>query len=127
MKLSVVSAALCGLLASAVPALAAADKFAKYKSQSSNSIKTDDGLFNELTQGSRDYWVATLLTALPAQYGCQPCREFQPEWELVASQWNKLDKKGETKVLFTTADFPENKATFQKACDEDTSEAEFVC
>ena len=99
----------------------AADKkttttFKKYhtKSLSSTPLKLDDASFAELTALPREFAIVVLLTAMPAQFGCQLCRQFQPEWDILAKSWVKGDKKGDSKVLYGTLDFPDGKGTFQK-------------
>ncbi|KAK5107291.1 hypothetical protein LTR62_001420 [Meristemomyces frigidus] len=76
-------------------------------------VKLDDQSYNELTKAPRDYSIAVLLTALDARFSCNLCNEFQPEWELLGKQWTKGDKKAEGRMLFTTLDFLDGKATFQ--------------
>jgi oligosaccharyltransferase complex subunit gamma len=44
------------------------------------------------------------------------CREFQPEWELLAKSWTKGDKKSESRLVYGTLDFTDGKATFQGVC-----------
>ncbi|KAE8334671.1 hypothetical protein BDV24DRAFT_156668 [Aspergillus arachidicola] len=90
-------------------------KFERYQSLSrSIPIELDDSSFEDLTSKPRDYHVAVLLTAAEARYGCILCREFQPEWELISRSWNKGPKPDGLKMLFTTLDFSNGKATFQK-------------
>ena len=88
-----------------------ADNFAK--AQSSGSLKLDDSSYSKLTAAPRDYAVAVVLTALEPRFGCALCREFQPEWELLAKSWAKGDKAGESRLLFGHMDFMDGKATFQ--------------
>jgi len=76
-------------------------------------LKLDDASYGKLTNAPRDYSVAVLLTALKPQFGCQLCRDFEPEWELLAKSWTKGDKKGESRLLFGTLDFIDGKGTFQ--------------
>jgi oligosaccharyltransferase complex subunit gamma len=111
-----------GLVASLLPftALAAkkpatVDRFQQYhtKALSSTPLKLDDAQYGKLTTAPRDYSVAILLTALDARYGCQMCREFQPEWELLSKSWTKGDKKGESRLIYGTLDFTDGKTTFQ--------------
>jgi len=66
-----------------------------------------------LTSSPRDYSVAVLLTALDNRFGCQLCREFQPEWDLLAKSWTKGDKTGESRLIYATLDFADGKAIFQ--------------
>ncbi|KAL9108551.1 MAG: hypothetical protein Q9227_006637 [Pyrenula ochraceoflavens] len=97
-------------------ALSAPEKFQKFhsRSQSSTPLDLSDSTYDQLTSAPRDYIVGVLLTAQEAKYGCQICREFQPEWELIAKSWAKGDKNGESRVLFGTLDFSKGKSTFQK-------------
>ncbi|XMA07677.1 hypothetical protein WAI453_000468 [Rhynchosporium graminicola] len=112
-----------GLVVSLLPftALAAktptADKFETFhtKALSSSPLKLDDTLYGKLTSAPRDYAVAVLLTALEPRFGCQLCREFQPEWELLSKSWIKGDKKGESRLIYGTLDFVDGKNTFQSA------------
>jgi oligosaccharyltransferase complex subunit gamma len=83
------------------------------QSQSSTPLKLDDPSFSQLTKAPRDYTVAVLLTALETRFGCILCREFQPEWDLLARSWIKGDKNGESRLLFGTLDFVDGKNTFQ--------------
>ncbi len=94
-----------------------ADKFRTYHSRSLSStpLDIDDTIYEDLTSTPRDYSIAVLLTATEAKYGCKLCRDFAPEWDLVAKSWNKGDKKGESRLLFSTLDFSMGRNTFQKA------------
>ena len=99
---------------SCVAAAAAGDKFQTYHAQSKSApIDLDDSIYTDLTSNPRDYYVAILLTAMEARYGCQLCREFQPEWELVARSWSKGASQ-DSRILFGTLDFGRGKSTFQK-------------
>lgn len=100
----------------AIAAKASSGTFQTYHSRSlkSTPLEIDDITYENLTSAPRDYSIAVLLTATEAKYGCKLCREFAPEWELVAKSWNKGDKKGESRLLFSTLDFSNGKNTFQK-------------
>ncbi|KAH7390582.1 hypothetical protein BKA66DRAFT_459287 [Pyrenochaeta sp. MPI-SDFR-AT-0127] len=76
-------------------------------------LKLDDAGYAHLTKAPRDYSVAVLLTALETRFGCQLCREFQPEWDLLGKSWVKGDKDGKTRLVFGTLDFVDGKNTFQ--------------
>ncbi|GJN86665.1 oligosaccharyl transferase subunit ost3/OST6 [Purpureocillium lilacinum] len=78
----------------------------------SSTIQLNDVSYKSLTAAPRDYSVAVLLTALDARFGCQLCREFQPEWDLVGKSWTKGDKKGEARMIFGTLDFSEGRDIF---------------
>lgn len=102
------------------PALAAkkpaGSNFETYHARavSSTPIGIDDQGYEQLTSAPRDYSVAVLLTALEDKYGCKLCRDFHPEWNMIANSWQKGDKKGESRTLFTTLDFSKGRATFVK-------------
>lgn len=92
------------------------DKFTDARAKSldlGRPLKLDDGGYNSLTKGQRDFSVAVLLTALETRFGCVLCREFQPEWDLLGKSWVKGDKDGKTRTLFGTLDFVDGKNTFQ--------------
>lgn len=95
-----------------------ADKgsFERYQSQflSSPPLKLDDAAYDQLSAIPRNYSTVVLLTALEARFGCQLCKDFQPEWDLLAKSWAREDKRGETRTVFGTLDFTDGKNTFQK-------------
>ena len=84
------------------------------KALSSTPIKIDDTSYNELTASPRDYSAVVLLTALEARFGCHVCREFQPEWDVLAKSWTKGDRQGKSRLIYATLDFVDGKNTFQK-------------
>ncbi|CAL3971350.1 hypothetical protein PZA11_007859 [Diplocarpon coronariae] len=110
-----------GLVATLLPfaALAAkkpaADRFQQYhtKALSSTPLKLDDNLYGKLTSAPRDYSAVVLLNAMDPRFGCQLCREFQPEWDLLSKSWIKGDKKGESRLIYGTLDFNDGKNVFQ--------------
>lgn len=93
---------------------ASGERFKEFHSlaRSSPALKLNDASYKSLTATPRDYTVAVLLTALDARFGCQLCREFQPEWDLVAKSWLKGDKEGDSRLLFGTLDFAEGRDVF---------------
>ncbi|KAJ5455808.1 uncharacterized protein N7458_004072 [Penicillium daleae] len=91
------------------------DTFQKYQSLSrSGPVDLDNAAFEELTNAPRDYYAAVILTAMDVRYGCAMCREFEPEWNLIAKSWNKGNKPDDLKVVFGTLDFDQGKTVFQK-------------
>ncbi|KAI4103963.1 MAG: hypothetical protein L6R37_003525 [Teloschistes peruensis] len=84
------------------------------KFTSSPPLKLDDSLYEQLTATPRDFAIAVLLTALEARFGCQLCRDFQTEWDVLGQSWAKGDKKGNSRLLLGTLDFADGKGTFQK-------------
>ena len=100
-------------LAAKKPSASTFDTFYS-RSLSSTPISIDDEGFEELAATPRDFSVAVLLTALEAKFGCKLCRDFQSEWDVLARSWQKGDKKGEGRTLFTTLDLSNGRATFMK-------------
>ena len=90
------------------------------RAASSSPLDIDDQAYDQLTKAPRDYSVAVLLTALDAKFGCQLCKNFQPEWDIIARSWQKGDRKGETRTLFTTLDFSNGRQTFMKVSEAPT-------
>lgn len=106
------------LLSGAFAAQSSPERFEKYQGLSrSGPVDLESSSFAELTTAPRDYYAAVLLTALDARYGCAMCREFDPEWSLMARSWNKGSKPDDLKVVFGTLDFDKGKAVFQKVLD----------
>jgi oligosaccharyltransferase complex subunit gamma len=108
------------LLSLSTPILAAKkdasteDKFKTWHSKalSSAPVKLDDAKYKDLTKTPRDYAVAVLLTAMEPRFGCQLCREFQPEWDLLGRSWTRGDKSGASRLVYGTLDFAEGRDTF---------------
>ncbi|KAK0644408.1 dolichyl-diphosphooligosaccharide-protein glycotransferase [Cercophora newfieldiana] len=82
------------------------------KSLASSPVKLLDASYRELTSAPRDYTAAILLTALDARFGCQLCREFQPEWDLLSKSWVKGDKSGDSRLILATLDFSDGRDIF---------------
>ncbi|KAK8049369.1 Dolichyl-diphosphooligosaccharide-protein glycosyltransferase subunit 3 [Apiospora phragmitis] len=102
-----------GTLAAKKPA-SPADTFNDFhtKAISTTPVKLADKSYKKLTASPRDYSVAVLLTAMDARFGCQLCREFQPEWDLLAKSWLRGDKNAESRIIFSTLDFSDGRDTF---------------
>lgn len=76
-------------------------------------LQLTDTLYEELTTGPRNYTAVVLLTALEARIGCQLCRDFAPEFDLLAKSWNSAHK-GPDGLFFGELDFANARTTFQK-------------
>lgn len=77
-------------------------------------VSLTEQAYDELTTGPRDYYSAVILTAMDAKYACGICREFAPEWDIIAKSWQKSVKKGEQRVVFGTVDFDQGRNIFVK-------------
>lgn len=105
--LCAVSCALC--------AGSSSDRFEKYQSLSPlGPLDLDDSLYEDIISKPHDYHVAVLLTATESRFGCILCREFQPEWDLIARSWNRGSQADSPRLLFGSLDFSNGKGTFQK-------------
>lgn len=113
--LPALSSLLC-LLSGALCAQSTANRFEEFNSLSRPApLVLDDSVYDAIASTPRDYHAAVLLTATDPQFGCALCRAFEPEWELIARNWNKgFDPDSMPPMLFGTLDFRNGKRTFQK-------------
>ncbi|ORZ18679.1 hypothetical protein BCR42DRAFT_411396 [Absidia repens] len=81
-------------------------------SKENGVVKMDSNAYFQYTQGKRDYGLVVLLTALGDQIRCVPCREFDPEYKLVASSVHK--SKHSDQVFFGHLDFQDGQAVYQQ-------------
>lgn len=88
------------------------------KALSSSPIKLKETSYQSLTASPREYSAVVLLTALGTKFGCQLCREFQPEWDVLGHSWAKGDKAGESGLLFGTLDFADGRDVFMSVCSQ---------
>jgi oligosaccharyltransferase complex subunit gamma len=117
MKLFTFIASLLYFIPATLAAAPITDKFEKYQSISRLApLQLNDLSYDDITSKPRDYHVAVVLTATEARFGCVLCRDFQPEFDLIARSWNKGSKPDDLKLLFGTLDFRNGKAAFQKVC-----------
>ena len=120
LEMKLLSVAILSFLSSS--ALAArkgvpSDGFIKFHTEqlsAPGALKLDQESYDELINGPRNYSSVVLLTAQAAQFSCQLCKDFQPEWDLLARSWVKGDRAGESRVVFGTLDFFDGKLAFQK-------------
>lgn len=87
--------------------------FDSYKS-TTFPLELDEAGYNDLTTGPRDYSAAILLTARPAKYACQICKDFDSEWSLIGKTFQKGDRKNENRILVSTVDFDNGRNVFMK-------------
>jgi len=62
-----------------------------------------------------DGGILVQLTALGAQYQCAMCRDFDPEFAVVAQSWRKAHPRSDG-VFFATLDFAEGRQIFMRVC-----------
>ncbi|KAG5989532.1 hypothetical protein E4U54_004310 [Claviceps lovelessii] len=108
-------ASACALVTSAFAAdKSSQERFVQFTrlSRHSNPLQLNEASYKTLTTSPRDYSVAVILTAMDPRFSCSLCREFKPDWELIASSWTKGDRKQESRLLFGVLDFSEGKDIF---------------
>ncbi|GAA5857818.1 hypothetical protein JCM8547_005991 [Rhodosporidiobolus lusitaniae] len=110
---SVLLASLLPLLASAAPSKAA-DKYRALARSSNGLLSLTAAQYDELVAQPRDYSVSVVLTALGAQYKCQPCQLLQPEYAAVAKQWQHAKKEDGEEHFFAYVDFQTGPEIFQR-------------
>ncbi|SAM01804.1 hypothetical protein [Absidia glauca] len=87
-------------------------RLAKLSQDNHGLVKLDSNSYFKYTQGKRDYGLVVLITALGDQFRCVPCREFDPEYRLVASSFQKTDHSD--RVFFGHLDFEDGQAVYQQ-------------
>ncbi|CAG8500430.1 3994_t:CDS:2, partial [Scutellospora calospora] len=82
-------------------------------SQNLGVLELDSNLYDEFVDKPRNYSLAVLLTALDPQINCIPCKEFDPEFRLVAKSW--LDSGDEpSRLYFGVLDFKNGREVYAK-------------
>ncbi|KAF9577736.1 oligosaccharyl transferase subunit ost3/OST6, partial [Lunasporangiospora selenospora] len=90
-------------------------KFAKLQSmalENKGIVELDSALFDEFVSTPRNYSIVILFTAMGPQFQCTPCKQFEPEFKLVASGWSRLPEK--SKLFYARLDFEVGQMVFQK-------------
>lgn len=110
---------LLGLAGALLPAALAAnpgrEHWADLASKSKNGIiKLDSESYDDILSGDRDYGVLVELTALPAQFKCNPCHEFEPVYQELAKSWQRAPKDARDHYFIAQLDFENGQAVYQK-------------
>ncbi|WWC60794.1 uncharacterized protein I303_103370 [Kwoniella dejecticola CBS 10117] len=77
-------------------------------------IKLDSASYEELLASDREYSVSVVLTALPAQFKCQPCHDFDPAFHQVAASWRRKPRHVRDGHFFAQLDFADGQAVYQQ-------------
>lgn len=77
------------------------------KADSNGIVRLNDASFRELTQAPRDHYAIILMTALGTQFNCVFCREFDPEFTVLAQSSQDAD------LYFGHLDFTSGQETFR--------------
>ncbi|KAI9337187.1 hypothetical protein BD770DRAFT_401312 [Pilaira anomala] len=88
------------------------EKLISLQDSNTGLIKLNSNSYERFTEGKRNYGLVVLLTALDSQFNCVPCREFDPEYNLVAKSFQK--NKDSKNLFFGHLDFKDGQAVYQK-------------
>ncbi|KAG2203567.1 hypothetical protein INT46_003344 [Mucor plumbeus] len=88
------------------------DKLIALSEANNGIINLNANSYDRFTEGKRDYGMVVLLTALDSQFNCVPCREFDPEYSLVAKTFQKNKKSRD--LFFGHLDFKDGQAVYQR-------------
>jgi len=88
------------------------DRLLKMTKDGRGVAKLDSQSFVKSLESPRDYGMVVLLTALGDQFKCTPCKEFDPEFRLVANSYHKKNDKSD--LFFGHLDFQDGQAIFQQ-------------
>ncbi|KAJ3262237.1 oligosaccharyl transferase subunit ost3/OST6 [Boothiomyces macroporosus] len=100
------------LLAAAVSCYSVSYRVEKLEEQSAAVINLNTESFNLFTESPRNYTVFALLTTTLTEHNCEPCRQFTPEYTLVAEGWKRVRESG--KMYFGVVDYKNAQPIFQK-------------
>lgn len=102
------------LLSLLTPALAF-DWAAASASARDGVVSLNTATYNELTSPNREHGVTVVLTAMPQQFKCQPCHDFDPIFWAVANSWRKKAPKDvRDQHVFAELDFSQGQEVFQR-------------
>ncbi|CAG8801909.1 2594_t:CDS:2, partial [Gigaspora margarita] len=82
-------------------------------SQNLGVVELDSNLYDEFVAKPRNYSMAILLTALDPQINCIPCKEFDPEFRLVARSWLEAGNEP-SRLYFGVLDFKNGREVYAK-------------
>ncbi|KAF9973969.1 oligosaccharyl transferase subunit ost3/OST6 [Actinomortierella ambigua] len=68
--------------------------------------------FEEVMSNPRNYSVVVLFTAMSPEFNCVPCKNFDPEFRIVAKGWPKLADS--SKLFYAILDFNDGRDIFRQ-------------
>ncbi|ELU44586.1 oligosaccharyl transferase subunit OST3/OST6 family [Rhizoctonia solani AG-1 IA] len=107
-----------GLLALPLACLAnpTQTKLASLAAKNGGVIKLDSELYDVITAKDREWSVVVQLTAMGDQFKCEPCRQFNPNFNAVAKSWDsKVPADKRDTHFFATLDFADGRDVFARA------------
>ncbi|KAG9071758.1 oligosaccharyl transferase subunit ost3/OST6 [Linnemannia hyalina] len=75
-------------------------------------IELDSLAFDDVLAKPRNYSMVVLFTAISPEFQCVPCKNFDPEYRLVAAGWFRIPDKSQ--IFFGILDFKAGQSVFQK-------------
>ncbi|KAF9086801.1 oligosaccharyl transferase subunit ost3/OST6 [Mortierella sp. GBA35] len=75
-------------------------------------IELDSLAFEDVLAKPRNYSMVVLFTAISPEFQCVPCKNFDPEYRLVAAGWSKIPDR--SRIFFGILDFKAGQSIFQK-------------
>ncbi|CAM0139949.1 oligosaccharyl transferase subunit ost3/OST6 [Umbelopsis sp. WA50703] len=88
------------------------DRLVKLTKSGKGIVKLDSNSFIKSLETPRDYAMVVVLTAMGDKFRCAPCKEFDPEYRLVASSYHNKNTKED--LFFGYLDFEDGQAVFQQ-------------
>ncbi|KAI9095533.1 hypothetical protein DFS34DRAFT_179678 [Phlyctochytrium arcticum] len=81
-------------------------------SRSNGAIKLNGDDFKLYTEAPRNYSIVIALTATNPELKCVPCQKFEPELNLVAAGWNRIQK--DRNLYFGSLEYRDGQEVFQR-------------
>jgi len=91
------------------------EQFASLAASHGGVIKLNSQTFDAITASDRDWSVSIQVTALAGQQvACEPCKQFAPNYDAVASAWKKVPKERRDHHFFASLDFQNGMEIFKR-------------
>ncbi|CAG8565593.1 8009_t:CDS:2 [Diversispora eburnea] len=85
----------------------------QFSTNNKGVVELDSDLYDEFVAKPRNYSMIILLTAMEPQINCQPCKEFDPEFRLVAKSWQS-SRNEHSRLYFGILDFKKGREVYAK-------------
>ncbi|KAG0229654.1 oligosaccharyl transferase subunit ost3/OST6 [Actinomortierella wolfii] len=87
------------------------DRLSKKAAKNKGIVELSGNIFEEVLANPRNYSMVVLFTAMSPEFNCVPCKNFDPEYRLVAKGWSKQQDK--TKLYYGVLDFTAGREIFR--------------
>ncbi|RHZ79653.1 hypothetical protein Glove_143g12 [Diversispora epigaea] len=85
----------------------------QFSTNNNGVVELDSDLYDEFVAKPRNYSMIILLTAMEPQINCLPCKEFDPEFRLVAKSW-QWSGNDLSRLYFGSLDFKKGREVYAK-------------